>query len=224
MILLLNDYLSAPSLVDRLDEALPLGASGAPLGRSHRVPCLLLLAQQLAEEVVLGFEPRRVRPGPGPHGLSPDGGSLRGGGRASPVPAHAQSYADSRRRVGSGLISKRWRRPSTTSASITYLAPCAWSGRRYIKSSMISSHTARSARAPVSRFSARSAMASSAPGVNSTSLPSMRKNFWYCLTIAFFGLVRIDTSVSVSSGSSVAHSGRRPTNSGIIPNSTRSSG
>ena len=33
----------------------------------------------------------------------------------------------------------------------------------------------------------------------------MRKNFWYCLTSAFFGSVRMLISVSTSSGSSVAH-------------------
>ena len=52
----------------------------------------------------------------------------------------------------SGLISKRFSRPSTTSSLMMYLPPCCWSGSLYIRSSMISSQTARSARAPVSRF------------------------------------------------------------------------
>ena len=52
---------------------------------------------------------------------------------------------------------------------MTYLPPCCWSGSLYIRSSMISSHTARRRRAPVSRFSARSAISRSAPGVNSSS-------------------------------------------------------
>ena len=76
-----------------------------------------------------------------------------------------------------------------------YFPPCCWSGSLYIRSSMISSHTARRARAPVSRFRARSAISCRAPGVNSRSLPSMRKNFWYCLTSAFFGSVRMLISV-----------------------------
>ena len=49
-------------------------------------------------------------------------------------------------------------------------------------------------------------------------------SFWYCLTSAFFGSVRICTSASSVSSPSVATTGRRPTSSGIRPNLIRSSG
>ena len=53
---------------------------------------------------------------------------------------------------------------------------------------------------------------------------SISNSRWYCLTSAFFGLVRMSTSAASSRSSSVATTGRRPTNSGIRPNFSRSSG
>ena len=58
---------------------------------------------------------------------------------------------------------------------------------------------ARRPRAPVPRTIARSAMASMASAVNSSSTPSSSKSFWYCLTSALRGSVRIWTSASRSS-------------------------
>ena len=49
------------------------------------------------------------------------------------------------------------------------------------------------ARAPVPRSSASSAMASSDPFWKTSSTLSSEKNFWYCLTSAFFGSVRMRT-------------------------------
>ena len=67
-------------------------------------------------------------------------------------------------------------------------------------------------------------MALSAPSVNLSFTPSISNSFWYCLTSAFLGSVRMRTSASSSSSSSVATTGRRPMNSGIMPNLSRSSG
>ena len=53
---------------------------------------------------------------------------------------------------------------------------------------------ARSPRAPVPRTIAWSAIASMASSVNSSSTPSSSKSFWYCLTSALRGSVRIWTS------------------------------
>ena len=83
---------------------------------------------------------------------------------------------------------------------------------------------ARRPRAPVPRSMALSAMAAMAPSVNSSSTPSSSKSFWYCLTSALRGSVRIWTSASWSSLFTLAISGRRPMNSGIRPNLVRSSG
>ena len=68
------------------------------------------------------------------------------------------------------------------------------------------------------------AIARSAGSRISSSTPSMRNIFWYCLISAFFGSTRIWISAASSSSSSVATTGRRPTNSGISPNLIRSSG
>ena len=68
------------------------------------------------------------------------------------------------------------------------------------------------------------AIAASADGRISSSTPSIVNSFWYCLTSAFFGSVRICTSASSVSSPSVATTGRRPTSSGIRPNLIRSSG
>ena len=59
--------------------------------------------------------------------------------------------------------------------------------------------------------------------MNSTSAPSMSKNRRYCLTSAFRGSVMILTRASTSSGMSGQITGSRPMNSGIMPNSSRSS-
>ena len=67
-------------------------------------------------------------------------------------------------------------------------------------------------------------MASMASAVNSSSTPSSSKSFWYCLTSALRGSVRICTSASLSSLLTLAISGSRPMNSGIRPNLVRSSG
>ena len=52
---------------------------------------------------------------------------------------------------------------------------------------------ARRPRAPVPRSSAWSATASMASSVNSSSTPSISNIFWYCLTSALRGSVRIWT-------------------------------
>ena len=51
----------------------------------------------------------------------------------------------------------------------------------------------------------------------------MASSFSYCLMIAFFGSFKIRTSISSVSASNVNMTGRRPKNSGIIPNLRTSS-
>jgi len=82
----------------------------------------------------------------------------------------------------------------------------------------------RSPRAPVSRSDARSAAASSASWVKTSSTPSRRNICSNWRTSEFLGSVRIRTSAVRSSGSTTVITGRRPTNSGIRPNFIRSSG
>ena len=60
--------------------------------------------------------------------------------------------------------------------------------------------------------------------MNLSFTPSISKSFWYCFTSAFFGFVRMSTSASSLSSWSVASTGRRPMNSGMRPNLSRSSG
>ena len=67
---------------------------------------------------------------------------------------------------------------------------------------------ARSPRAPVPRSSALSAMEAMASSVNSSSTPSSSKSFWYCLTRALRGSVRIWTRASLSSLLTLAISGQ----------------
>ncbi len=67
---------------------------------------------------------------------------------------------------------------------------------------------ARRPRAPVPRSIALSAIASMASSVNSSSTPSSSKSFWYCLTSALRGSVRIWTSASWSSLVTLAISGQ----------------
>ena len=83
---------------------------------------------------------------------------------------------------------------------------------------------ARRPRAPVPRRIACSAIASSASSVNSSSTPSSSNSRWYCLTSAFFGSVRICECQSGCRRCTAVITGRRPMNSGIMPNLTRSSG
>jgi hypothetical protein len=98
-------------------------------------------------------------------------------------------------------------------------------GRSNMVSISACSMIERRPRAPVLRFSALLAMARRAEGRISSSTPSIENSFWYCLTSAFLGSVRICTkALSSVSSPSVAMTGRRPTNSGIRPNLIRSSG
>ena len=53
-------------------------------------------------------------------------------------------------------------------------------------------------RAPVPRARARLAIARSAPSWKASSTSSRAKNFWYCLTKAFLGSVRMRTTSSSS--------------------------
>jgi methyl-accepting chemotaxis protein len=85
----------------------------------------------------------------------------------------------------------------------------------------------RSSAARARRSCARSPLGDrfSASSVKVSSTSSISNSLRYCLTSAFFGSVRILTSAATSSrSSSVAMTGRRPTNSGIRPNFSRSSG
>ena len=66
--------------------------------------------------------------------------------------------------------------------------------------------------------------AAARPCVNLSFTPSISKSFWYCFTSAFFGFVRMSMSASSLSSCSVARTGKRPMNSGMRPNLSRSSG
>ena len=72
------------------------------------------------------------------------------------------------------------------------LAASGWSGSSYMMSSMTSSTTLRRPRAPVSFFLR---LAGDLPerrlGELQLRRSSISKSFWYCLTSAFFGSVRI---------------------------------
>ena len=83
---------------------------------------------------------------------------------------------------------------------------------------------ARSPRAPVPRLSALRATARSADSSKVIFTSSRSNSRPYCLVSAFFGSLRICTSVSSSSASSGTHTGSRPTSSGMIPKRSRSSG
>ena len=82
---------------------------------------------------------------------------------------------------------------------------------------------ARSALAPVSFSRALAAISPRASSSNTRFTSSIARSFWYCLTMAFLGFLRISTSISFVSPWRVKITGRRPRNSGIIPNSRRSS-
>ena len=96
-------------------------------------------------------------------------------------------------------------------------------GISYIMSSMKSSIIDRKALAPVFLFIALAAISFNASSVNLKSTSSIASNFLYCLIIAFFGSVSIFTSISSVKPSNVNIIGRRPMNSGIIPNFLKSS-
>ena len=110
--------------------------------------------------------------------------------------------------------------PSSTTAFSTLLKE----GNSNITSSNACSIIERNPRAPVLRSNARLAIAPNAASRNSSSTPSMANSFWYCLVNAFLGSVRILISAFTSNSSSVATTGRRPTNSGIKPYLIKSSG
>ncbi len=93
----------------------------------------------------------------------------------------------------------------------------------YIISNMIFSMIARSPRAPDFRFVASRAIARNASSVNFRCTDSISNSFEYCLVKAFLGSFRIRTRADSSSSSSVAITGRRPMNSGIKPNFSKSS-
>ena len=97
-------------------------------------------------------------------------------------------------------------------------------GNSNIVSNKMSSMIERNPRAPVLRSMARLAIATRASSVNVSLASSSSNKRWYCLTSAFLGLDKIVTSASSSRSSSVAITGKRPTNSGIKPNFSRSSG
>ena len=78
-------------------------------------------------------------------------------------------------------------------------------------------------RAPVLRSFARAAIAKSASCVNSRSMPSSSKRCWYWRTREFDGSVRTRTRSSSVSSFVEVRMGRRPINSGIMPNLCRSS-
>ena len=69
------------------------------------------------------------------------------------------------------------------------------------------SSTARSARAPTSRFIALVAMAFSASSVNTSVAPSILNRCWYCLMIALRGSLMMRMSASRPSSRSVPLSG-----------------
>lgn len=68
------------------------------------------------------------------------------------------------------------------------------------------------------------AIASIAPSVKRSFAPSKESSLEYCLTSEFFVAVSIRTKSDFDSPASEHTTGRRPINSGINPNFTRSSG
>src|ERR1700761_4002289 len=86
----------------------------------------------------------------------------------------------------------------TVSLVTTTLATSSRLGMSYITGSRTSSMIARRPRAPVPRWIAWSAMASSASWENSSSTLSISNSRVYRLTKAFFGLDRICTKDSLS--------------------------
>ena len=106
----------------------------------------------------------------------------------------------------------------------THLRTSSRDGSSNITSSRAASMIDRRPRAPVSRSSARSAMACSDSSLNTSSASSYEKNRRYCLVSALRGSVRMVTRSSRVSWCTPVTTGRRPMNSGMSPNCTRSSG
>src|SRR3569833_199212 len=95
-------------------------------------------------------------------------------------------------------------RPSTTSLSTTTSVTPSMLGRSNIVSSRMPSTIERRPRAPVLRLMARSAIAVRASSVKVRSTSSSSNSFWYCLTKAFFGWLRISASAPTSRSRRVA--------------------
>ena len=114
--------------------------------------------------------------------------------------------------------------PLMTDSSITTLLTPSVDGKSYMVCSNTASRIDRSPRAPVLRSMALLATARNASSRKSTSTSSISNSLVNCLVREFLGSVRIWIRASVSSSSSVATTGNRPTNSGINPYLMRSSG
>src|SRR5512135_3326296 len=112
----------------------------------------------------------------------------------------------------------------TTSPVMTTRATSLRLGMSYITDSRTSSMIARSPRAPVPRRIAWSAIASSASPEKSRSTASSSNSRLYWRTSAFLGSVRMRMSASRSRLDTLVITGSRPTNSGIMPYLSRSSG
>ena len=97
-------------------------------------------------------------------------------------------------------------------------------GTSYIAFIMTDSMIARIPLAPVPLSIALSAIARIAPSSKVSFTPSNSNSFLYCLVIAFFGWTRMRSRASSSRRSRPTFTGRRPINSGIRPNLTKSSG
>src|SRR6185436_15950243 len=147
-----------------------------------------------------------------------------------PGAARSASPAPRRRRVqlcadatfgGSANINNGLPSFVIVASSTMTLARLLCEGRSYMTSSSTCSRIERKPRAPVFLASALAAIARSAPSRISSSTPSMRNIFWYCLVSAFLGSTRIWIKADSSSSSSVATTGKRPTNSGMRPNLMR---
>src|SRR5574344_4458 len=100
----------------------------------------------------------------------------------------------------------------------------AFPGASNMTSVISRSISARRPRAPVFRASAIFASSRSAFSSNSSSTPSILSSFAYCFTREFFGSASTLTRSSSESSFIVVITGRRPVNSGMSPNLTRSSG
>lgn len=107
---------------------------------------------------------------------------------------------------------------------MTISATSFLSGISYINSNRLSSIIARKPRAPVFRSIAFLAIARKASSVNVNLTFSISNMVTYCLTKAFLGSVNTLTKASSSKSPKVAIIGRRPTNSGIKPYFSKSSG
>src|SRR5690625_2117842 len=150
---------------------------------------------------------------------------VAGAGRCGRHQALRSCWERSWARSESLVVTISGPRPSvTTPAVITTLAMSSREGTSNMTGCSDSSRMARSPRAPVPRSMAFSAMASRALASKSSSTPSRANIFWYCLTRALRGSVRILMSAGRSRSDTLVITGRRPMNSGISPKVSRSSG